>query len=158
MLTRAGRPRAGGRALAHGWPGLWSTWANQITALAPDYRLVMPDLRGFGQSTPAPNASFHAMAADLVCMLADAHRAFRAGVGDDWGSQVCAEALRGHPDVFDAASGTIACRRALMDVQYLPAAGPFVPIEHLAKQLDHLTYQVRAPRSTHSLLTCTGVL
>jgi soluble epoxide hydrolase/lipid-phosphate phosphatase len=35
--------------LVHGWPSLWTTYRNQITAFS-DYRLIVPEIRGFGDS------------------------------------------------------------------------------------------------------------
>ncbi|KZV87944.1 alpha/beta-hydrolase [Exidia glandulosa HHB12029] len=127
--------------LVHGWPGLWSTWANQISYLSkdPQYHIIVPDLRGFGSSTHPGSASFHEMADDLVCVLYDAGETSAILIGHDWGSQVSYEALRSFPDVFQGASGTI---------PYIPSVGDFVPIEHIAKQLDHLTYQIYFERET----------
>jgi soluble epoxide hydrolase / lipid-phosphate phosphatase len=35
----------------HGWPGLWSTWSNQIMHFKDKYHLVVPNLRGTGDSS-----------------------------------------------------------------------------------------------------------
>lgn len=35
----------------HGWPGLWSTWSNQISAFSSTYGVIALDLPGFGNST-----------------------------------------------------------------------------------------------------------
>ena len=36
--------------LLHGWPGFWKDWEKIIPYLVTDFRLVVPDLRGFGLS------------------------------------------------------------------------------------------------------------
>lgn len=36
--------------LAHGWPSLWTTYRHQITRFSQDYRLIIPEHRGFGDS------------------------------------------------------------------------------------------------------------
>ncbi len=36
--------------LLHGWPGFWKDWEKVIPYLVTDFRLVVPDLRGFGLS------------------------------------------------------------------------------------------------------------
>jgi pimeloyl-ACP methyl ester carboxylesterase len=36
--------------LLHGWPGFWKDWEKLIPHLITDFRLVAPDLRGFGLS------------------------------------------------------------------------------------------------------------
>ena len=41
--------------LLHGWPDLALSWAPQIAALsAAGYRVIAPDLRGFGASDAPP--------------------------------------------------------------------------------------------------------
>lgn len=39
--------------LVHGFPLDHSMWSNQIEVLSASYRVIVPDLRGFGQSAPA---------------------------------------------------------------------------------------------------------
>ena len=36
--------------LLHGWPEFWLTWEPVMARLADRYRLIAPDLRGFGDS------------------------------------------------------------------------------------------------------------
>lgn len=66
----AGRPVL----LIHGYPLDRTMWADQITALARDHRVIAPDLRGFGASPlfdadPATGISMGAYAEDLVHLL-----------------------------------------------------------------------------------------
>src|SRR5213075_1360900 len=38
--------------LCHGWPELWYSWRHQLVALgAAGFRVVAPDMRGFGRTT-----------------------------------------------------------------------------------------------------------
>lgn len=56
--------------LAHGFPFDGMMWTKQIGPLtAAGFRVVVPDLRGFGRSEPQPDASMDAMADDLVALL-----------------------------------------------------------------------------------------
>ncbi|MCY7338589.1 MAG: alpha/beta hydrolase [Sphingomonas bacterium] len=85
--------------LLHGFPESHRTWAKLVTLLENDYRLIMPDLRGFGQTDrPQDPAAYSTdtLVADLFA-LADARRVDRfALVGHDWGGAVAwAAALRG---------------------------------------------------------------
>ena len=53
--------------LLHGWPQHWWCWRAVIERLRNHYRLLVPDLRGFGWSE-APGAGYNAagFAADVV--------------------------------------------------------------------------------------------
>jgi len=73
--------RLGGRAgapallLLHGYPQTHALWHRVAQRLAPHYRLVLPDLRGYGDSDTPPEAPGHAqqskraMAADLAALM-----------------------------------------------------------------------------------------
>jgi pimeloyl-ACP methyl ester carboxylesterase len=72
--------------LLHGWPNHWYYWRELVPALSGQFRLVMPDLRGFGWSD-APGKGYDAetFAADIVALL-DALDLDRVKlVGHDWG-------------------------------------------------------------------------
>ena len=59
--------------LAHGWPESWYSWRHQIVSLAnAGYRVVAPDMRGFGESqAPADVDDYDVIhtSADLVGIL-----------------------------------------------------------------------------------------
>jgi pimeloyl-ACP methyl ester carboxylesterase len=56
--------------LLHGWPEFWLTWEPVMARLAGRYRLIAPDLRGFGDSGK-PSGSFGPdnHAADMLALL-----------------------------------------------------------------------------------------
>ena len=56
--------------LLHGWPEFWLTWEPVMTRLADRFRLIAPDLRGFGDSDK-PTGPFGPddHASDLVALL-----------------------------------------------------------------------------------------
>jgi pimeloyl-ACP methyl ester carboxylesterase len=89
--------------LLHGWPEFWLTWRKVMERLAGSFRLVAPDLRGFGDSAkPSPGPSAGAgpevHAADLLALL-DALGEARVGlVGHDVGAYVAQAFARSHPD------------------------------------------------------------
>lgn len=75
--------------LLHGFPGLAFTWRHQIPALAAaGYRVIVPDLRGYGLSDTPKDVESYDMAhltGDLVGLL-DALDVDKAVfVGHDWG-------------------------------------------------------------------------
>lgn len=124
--------------MVHGWPSLWHSWKYQIEEFKDDYHLLVPNLRGFGESThPGDVQSSGTMAdmvSDLVCVLEEAKVAKATCVGHDWGSQVCYEAARQRPDIFEAVVG--------LCIPYLPYNGPFLGIEQLTPMLPKLSYNL----------------
>jgi len=85
-VAEAGSPEAPAVLLLHGWPQHWYMWRRVMAALAGEYRLLAPDLRGFGW-TEAPGHDYdgETFAADQVALL-DALGLERSHiVGHDWG-------------------------------------------------------------------------
>jgi pimeloyl-ACP methyl ester carboxylesterase len=50
--------------LLHGWPEFWFTWAKIMPLLAGKFRLIAPDLRGFGATDKIPAGYSDKMTAD----------------------------------------------------------------------------------------------
>jgi pimeloyl-ACP methyl ester carboxylesterase len=92
--------------LVHGIPYLWYTWRRQIRALAPaGYRVVAPDLRGFGQSDAPPDVqSYEALkvVGDLVDLIRTLGDPSAIVVGHDLGSRVAYYCAELRLDVFRA--------------------------------------------------------
>ncbi len=89
--------------LLHGFPESHRTWRDVAMLLEDRIRLVMPDLRGFGQSdrpTDLADYATETLIADIFA-LADALEVDRfALVGHDWGGAITwAAALRGNPRI-----------------------------------------------------------
>jgi len=64
--TGIGRPVV----LIHGYPFNRSLWNEQVAALSSSYRVIAPDLRGFGESDAAPGtATMNVMAQDVALLL-----------------------------------------------------------------------------------------
>jgi pimeloyl-ACP methyl ester carboxylesterase len=88
--------------LLHGWPQHFWCWRRVVPLLAADFRLICPDLRGFGW-TDAPGRGYdnETFAADTVALL-DALDIERAGVvGHDWGGFTGFVISLRHPDRVD---------------------------------------------------------
>ena len=101
-VTLAGPENAPPVILVHGFPESHRTWRG-IAILLRGLRLVMPDLRGFGDSDRAQDVADYAtdtLVADIFA-LADALGIDRfALVGHDWGGAIAwAAALRGNPRI-----------------------------------------------------------
>lgn len=88
----------------HGWPELGYSWRHQIRALTgAGYRVVVPDMRGFG-STDAPQdvsqyTILHAVG-DIVGLVHALGEKQAIIVGHDWGAPVAWHCALSRPDVF----------------------------------------------------------
>jgi pimeloyl-ACP methyl ester carboxylesterase len=85
--------------LLHGWPQSWWCWREVIPLLAPERRVICPDLRGFGWSqAPAHGYAKLRLADDLLGLL-DALGLERVPlVGHDWGAFAGFLAAMHHPE------------------------------------------------------------
>lgn len=85
--------------LLHGWPQHFWCWRRVVPQLAGDFRLICPDLRGFGWTdTPGRGYDSETFAADAVALL-DALELERVGViGHDWGGFSSFLLTLMHPD------------------------------------------------------------
>lgn len=93
--------------LQHGFPQTHVMWRRVAQALLPHFRLVLPDLRGYGDSTKLmgqddhAQASKRAMAADLVALM-DSLGVERFGLcGHDRGGRVAHRLALDHPGRLD---------------------------------------------------------
>jgi pimeloyl-ACP methyl ester carboxylesterase len=51
--------------LLHEFPETWYVWRKQIPVLAARYRMIVPDLRGYGETESAAGYDKRTMAADI---------------------------------------------------------------------------------------------
>lgn len=90
--------------LLHGFPQFWYAWRHQIPALASRFRVVAPDMRGYGDTDRPPKVAdyhVHTLARD-VKELVHALGAERAHlVAHDWGGGVAWMTALRHPEVVD---------------------------------------------------------
>lgn len=86
--------------LLHGWPQTWYAWRRLVPLLAPRFRLVMPDLRGLGDSSrPETGYDKRSLAEDIWQLLAGTLgiRSFYLA-GHDWGGPVAYALAAAHRD------------------------------------------------------------
>ncbi len=92
--------------LCHGWPELSYSWRRQIPVLAQaGYRVVAPDMRGYGDSS-APQAieaySIFDLVGDMVALVGELGECEAIVVGHDWGAHVAWHCALFRPDLFKA--------------------------------------------------------
>ncbi|HEY6514452.1 MAG TPA: alpha/beta hydrolase [Burkholderiaceae bacterium] len=123
--------------LCHGFPESWYSWRHQLEALAEaGYRVVAPDMRGYGQSD-APDAigeysMLHLVGdmAGLVLALGEPHAVV---IGHDWGAPVAWHCALLRPDLFTAV--------AALSVPYRPR-GSTPPTSTMPRTDDSEFYQL----------------
>lgn len=73
--------------LVHGWPQNWWSWREVIPALAERFRVIAPDLRGFGWSEAPSGGAYdkEQLATDLLALLDALSLPKVTWVGHDWG-------------------------------------------------------------------------
>src|SRR5580692_5796549 len=102
--------------LCHGFPESWHSWRHQLPALAAEgYRVVAPDLRGFGQTDrPQPVEAYDIfqLTGDLVGLVNALGDGPAILVGHDWGAMLAWHAALLRPDLFRAL--------VLMSVPFFP--------------------------------------
>jgi soluble epoxide hydrolase / lipid-phosphate phosphatase len=103
--------------LVHGWPATALTWTPQITALAAaGYRVIAPDMRGYGRSfTPQLSSAYAVrhLVADLASLLRTAGRASAMWIGHDWGAAVAWALAAHHPQLCNGVAGLVVPYRTL---------------------------------------------
>jgi pimeloyl-ACP methyl ester carboxylesterase len=75
--------------LLHGWPQTWYEWRHLIPLLAGRYRVIAPDLRGWGETErPAGGYEVATAAADIARLLDHLGVGAAHVIGHDWGTPI----------------------------------------------------------------------
>lgn len=87
--------------LLHGFPQFWWTWRHQLEGLADaGYRVVAPDLRGYGASDRPPRGyDAYTLSADIAGMVRALGERDAVLVGHDWGGLLAWSVATLHPRV-----------------------------------------------------------
>ncbi len=85
--------------MLHGFPERWFSWRRQIPALAAaGWRVVAPDLRGYGQSDkPDEGYELPELAGDVAALIEALGEDSATVVGHDWGGGITWEAASRFP-------------------------------------------------------------
>lgn len=90
--------------MLHGFPEFWYSWRNQIPALADQFKVVAPDLRGYNDSEKPESQSAYVMAEfiqDIKGLIEGLgyDRCFL--VGHDWGGAIAWNFAYAHPEMVE---------------------------------------------------------
>lgn len=87
----------------HGHPFNRSMWAEQVSFFKNDYRLILPDLRGYGETeVTGPRALLDEMALDIIHLLDELNISTATFIGLSMGGQIVLDLWRLIPHRFDA--------------------------------------------------------
>ena len=88
--------------LLHGYPETWYAWRNQWPNLARDYHVIMPDLRGYGDSDkPDSGYDKRTMAEDVRQLVAHFGYDRISLIGHDRGARVATRFAKDHRQMVD---------------------------------------------------------
>ncbi len=90
--------------MVHGWPDFWYTWRDQMEALAPYYRVVAMDLRGFNLSDKPKGVENYAMKfliGDVAAVIKDAGPGTAILTGHDWGGMISWSVAMYRPELVE---------------------------------------------------------
>ena len=123
--------------LCHGFPESWYSWRHQLKALAEaGYRVVAPDMRGYGQ-TDQPQAidqySLFHLVGDMVGILDALEEPTAIIAGHDWGGPVAWHSALLRPDRFRAVIGLSVPFRS---------RGPVKPTSMMPQTDEKIFYQL----------------
>jgi pimeloyl-ACP methyl ester carboxylesterase len=123
--------------LCHGFPELAFSWRHQLPALASEgYRVVAPDMRGFGQSSrPAEVEAYDvvSLCGDMTGLLDALGEDSAIFVGHDWGASLVWSLALLEPPRVRAVAG--------LSVPFVPRA-PAAPIPIMRRHLGEDFYIV----------------
>jgi pimeloyl-ACP methyl ester carboxylesterase len=123
--------------LCHGFPELAYSWRHQVPVLVDaGYRVLVPDMRGFGASSaPSEIEAYDVieLCGDMLGLLDEAGESSAIFVGHDWGANVVWWLAAVHPERVRAVAG--------MSVPFVPRA-PAPPIPIMRRHLGEDFYIV----------------
>lgn len=84
----------------HGFPEFWYSWRHQLAALAPHYRVVAPDLRGYNETENRGPYDADTLQADVLALIRHLGEERVHLVAHDWGGAIAWLLAMEHPDAI----------------------------------------------------------
>lgn len=123
--------------LCHGFPELAFSWRHQVPELtAAGYRVLAPDMRGFGRSSAPHDVEAYdvvSLCGDLCGLLDALEEEAAIFIGHDWGASLAWQLAVMHPERVRAVAG--------LSVPFVPRA-PAPPIPIMRRHLGEDFYIV----------------
>jgi pimeloyl-ACP methyl ester carboxylesterase len=123
--------------LLHGFPELGFSWRHQVGPLvSAGYRVLVPDLRGFGGSDAPPDPEDYAidvLARDVLGLIDHAGAEHAIVIGHDWGADLAWKTAWLHPGRVSAVAG--------LSVPFAPRA-PAPPLGIMRRHMGEDFYMV----------------
>ena len=82
----------------HGFPECWYSWRSQLPALAPDYHVIAPDLRGYHETEARPPYDTETLQQDVLGLIGELGERSVHIVGHDWGGAIAWQLAMNHPE------------------------------------------------------------
>ncbi|RKP09651.1 putative epoxide hydrolase [Thamnocephalis sphaerospora] len=124
--------------LLHGFPDFWYGWRHQIKFLgAHGYRVIAPDLRGYGQTDGADTLAAYSMrsvGSDMMLLLTQLGIKRAVVIGHDWGGMLAWRIAMHFPHRVVAVGS--------LCTPYTPPDPIYHSLEDTVKQAPNLAYQV----------------
>lgn len=123
--------------LLHGFPEFWYSWRFQIPILANNFKVVVPDLRGYNDSDkPLNGYDIDTLAQDIVGLIHSLGYSKAHVVGHDCGGMIAWNIAHRFPDLLQSLSLLNAPHpyRLLRDISG--------SVEHLLKHWQMLAFQI----------------
>ncbi|KAL3670721.1 hypothetical protein V7S43_003909 [Phytophthora oleae] len=121
--------------LVHGWPDLWFGWRYQIQALSETYRVIAPDMRGFGRSSAPQTVDGYGtkkVTGDLAGLLDFLNIPRAVFVGHDWGAVITWRMCMFHPKRVIAVCSVC--------TPYIPPSDEYVDTDTLIRAVPQFSY------------------
>jgi pimeloyl-ACP methyl ester carboxylesterase len=156
-LASAGPPDAPPVLALHGWPQHWWAWRHVIAELSGEFRLLCPDLRGFGWSGQPADDDFRKqrLAEDALALLDVLELDQVRLTGHDWGGYAAILAAVTAPERFSSLLALsighpwvpkqVALRHGYLLSYQLPLAAPFAG-EHVVRDGRYVRGMLRNGR------------
>lgn len=131
--------------LVHGWPDIWFGWRHQIGALSKKYRVIAPDLRGFGRSScPKERSGYGSkqITSDLAHLLDALNLPRAVFIGHDWGGAIVYRMCLYHPDRVMAVCGVV--------TPYMPPRDDLLDLDGYIALVPQFSYMKLLADSTNT--------